>query len=124
MNNLLNLLLSALNQSMDTTMIVFYYCDVNYKFVKEFYPSNLTKSTKIIFGTYELTNYRLASRINDYITCIYDLIHNKLNKQFCIKKVNNGNNNPKYILDLLLGVISVSIQTMEIVDSLPKVTFD
>jgi predicted helicase len=32
--------------------------------------------------------------------------------------------NPRYILDLLLSVINVSVQTMDIVDGLPKVSFD
>jgi predicted helicase len=31
--------------------------------------------------------------------------------------------NPRYILDLLLSVINVSVQTMDIVNSLPKVEF-
>jgi len=31
--------------------------------------------------------------------------------------------NPRYILDLLLSIINVSVQTVEIVDSLPKVEF-
>ena len=32
--------------------------------------------------------------------------------------------NPRYILDLLLSIINVSVQTVEIVESLPKVKFD
>jgi predicted helicase len=32
--------------------------------------------------------------------------------------------NPRYILDLLLSVINVSIQTVEIVEGLPKLNFD
>lgn len=32
--------------------------------------------------------------------------------------------NPRYILDLLLSIINVSVQTVEIVKGLPKVTFD
>lgn len=32
--------------------------------------------------------------------------------------------NPRYILDLLLSVINVSIQTVDIVNALPKLTFD
>jgi predicted helicase len=32
--------------------------------------------------------------------------------------------NPRYILDLLLSVINVSVQTVDIVNGLPKVTFD
>jgi len=32
--------------------------------------------------------------------------------------------NPRYILDLLLSIINVSVQTVEIVDSLPKVKFE
>jgi predicted helicase len=31
--------------------------------------------------------------------------------------------NPRYILDLLLSVINVSVQTVDIVDSLPKLQF-
>ena len=31
--------------------------------------------------------------------------------------------NPKYILDLLLSIINVSVQTVEIVEGLPKVSF-
>ncbi len=44
--------------------------------------------------------------------------------------VNNPNDwatetgNPRYILDLLLSVINVSVQTVDIVNSLPNVTFD
>ena len=33
-------------------------------------------------------------------------------------------NHPRYILDLLLSVIALSVQTVEIVDSLPTVKFD
>lgn len=32
--------------------------------------------------------------------------------------------NPRYILDLLLSIISVSVQTVEIVENLPKITFE
>jgi len=32
--------------------------------------------------------------------------------------------NPRYILDLLLSVINVSVQTVEIVENLPKVKFE
>ena len=32
--------------------------------------------------------------------------------------------NPRYILDLLLSIINVSVQTVDIVNSLPKVTFE
>jgi predicted helicase len=32
--------------------------------------------------------------------------------------------NPRYILDLLLSIINVSVQTVEIVEGLPKVKFD
>lgn len=33
-------------------------------------------------------------------------------------------NNPRYILDLLLGIINVSIQTVDIVNNLPKLNFE
>ncbi len=32
--------------------------------------------------------------------------------------------NPRYILDLLLSIINVSVQTVEIVDNLPKISFE
>jgi predicted helicase len=32
--------------------------------------------------------------------------------------------NPRYILDLLLSIINVSVQTVEIVNGLPKVKFE
>jgi predicted helicase len=32
--------------------------------------------------------------------------------------------NPRYILDLLLSIINVSVQTVKIVNQLPKVKFD
>ena len=32
--------------------------------------------------------------------------------------------NPRYILDLLLSVINLSVQTVDIVNSLPKLTFE
>ena len=32
--------------------------------------------------------------------------------------------NPRYILDLLLSIINVSVQTVEIVEGLPKVEFE
>jgi predicted helicase len=32
--------------------------------------------------------------------------------------------NPRYILDLLLSVINVSVQTVEIVEGLPKLEFE
>ena len=44
--------------------------------------------------------------------------------------VNNPNdwaaehNNPKYIFDLLLSVINVSVKTVEIVKGLPKISFE
>jgi len=32
--------------------------------------------------------------------------------------------NPRYILDLLLSIINVSVQTVDIVNSLPKLEFE
>lgn len=32
--------------------------------------------------------------------------------------------NPRYILDLLLSIINVSVQTVDIVEGLPKVKFE
>ncbi len=35
-----------------------------------------------------------------------------------------GIGNPRYILDLLLSVINVSVQTVDIVSNLPRLTFE
>lgn len=32
--------------------------------------------------------------------------------------------NPRYILDLLLSIVNVSVQTVEIVEGMPKVKFE
>ena len=33
-------------------------------------------------------------------------------------------NQPRYILDLLLGIINLSVQTVDIVNTLPKIRFE
>ena len=57
-------------------------------------------------GRYEVTTHTESGIIND---------PNDWSKEV---------GNPRYILDLLLSIINVSVQTVEIVNSLPKVNFD
>ena len=52
----------------------------------------------------------------------------KIDKDSQIKNDPNDwaieHNNPRYILDLLLSVISLSVATVKIIKSLPKLTFE
>ncbi len=41
-----------------------------------------------------------------------------------IEKIPSLHGNPRYILDLILSVITVSLKTLEIVESLPEVDFE
>lgn len=57
-------------------------------------------------------------------------------ERYCVKQDGNSlirndandwsreHHNPRYILDLLLSVINVSVQTVDIVNALPKLKFD
>jgi predicted helicase len=91
------------------------------------------KSTIIYNSRIKITN--IPNEVSDYV------VNGKSSIEWIIERyqittnkdsgiVNNPNDwskecgNPRYILDLLLSVINVSVQTVEIVKNLPKLKFE
>ncbi len=72
--------------------------------------------------------YEYVVNGNSAIDWIMERYQVKIDKKSGIK--NDPNNwaeeagNPRYILDLLLSVINVSVQTVKIVEGLPKLKFE
>ena len=105
----------------------------NYEISKMRYKDKLLKD--VIIYNEDITISNIPSRAYDYkldgksaidwIVDRYEMTNNK-KTQIC----NNPNlwkethGNPRYILDLLLSIINVSIKTMDIVDSLPTIDWD
>lgn len=106
---------------------------LNYRVEKMRFPSKDDKS-KIIYSS-QITIENIPAEAYEYIVngksaieWIMERYQITTHKESGI--VNNPNdwakesNNPRYILDLLLSVINLSVQTVEIVKSLPKVDFE
>ncbi|WP_338814036.1 type ISP restriction/modification enzyme [Bernardetia sp. Wsw4-3y2] len=105
---------------------------INYKVKKMRFPKKDRKDT-IIYNS-QITIENIPLEAYDYVVngksaieWIMERYQIKTHKDSGI--VNDPNdwatevNNPKYILELLLSVINVSMQTVEIVKGLPKVSF-
>lgn len=84
----------------------------------------------------DITIRNIPLEAYDYVINSFPAIHHILDR-YCIRTdikgsgiVNDPNywaiehNNPRYILDLLLSVINLSMKTLEIVKNLPKLTYD
>lgn len=106
--------------------------EVNYKVKKMRFPKKDQKDT-IIYNS-QITIENIPLEAYDYIIngksaieWIMERYQITTHKESGI--INNPNdwanevNNPRYILELLLSVINVSLQTVEIVNELPKVSF-
>lgn len=105
---------------------------INYQVEKMRFPSKTDKS-KIIYNS-QITIENIPATAYEYV------INGKSAIEWIMERyaitthkdsgiTNNPNdwatehNNPRYILDLLLSVISLSVETVEIVNGLPKLTF-
>ncbi len=90
--------------------------------------STIIYNNKIKISEIPLESYEYVVNGKSAIEWILERYQITTNKDSGI--VNNPNDwaiengNPRYILDLLLSVINVSVQTVEIVRSLPKLKFD
>lgn len=90
--------------------------------------------TKIIYNSYirveniPLETYDYVVNGKSAIEWIIDRYQVKIDKKSQIKNDPNDwgleHNNPRYILDLLLSIITVSMETIRIVNNLPKLKFD
>lgn len=105
----------------------------NYTVTKMRYPSKEQRDT-IIFNT-DITIMNIPEKAYEYvingksaIAWIMERYQDKTDEKSGIR--NNPNDwgiehgNPRYILDLLLSVINVSVQTVDIINSLPEVDWD
>jgi predicted helicase len=106
---------------------------INYKVQKMRFPKKDQKDT-IIFNS-QITIENIPAKAYEYVVngksaieWIMERYQVKTDPKSGIK--NDPNDwakevgNPKYILDLLLSIINVSVQTVDIVSSLPKLEFD
>lgn len=106
---------------------------INYKVQKMRFPKKDQKDT--IIYNHQITISEIPLKAYDYIVngksaieWIMERYQITTHKESGI--VNNPNDwadevgNPRYILDLLLSIINVSVQTVDIVNSLPTLNFD
>lgn len=97
------------------------------KFVKKDDKSTIIYNDQITIQNIPEKAYEYVINGKSAIEWILDRYQIKTDKASGI--VNDPNNwakevgNPRYILDLLLSVINVSVQTVDIVNNLPKLTF-
>lgn len=107
--------------------------DINYQVVKMKFPSKNQKDT-IIYNS-QITISEIPEKAYEYVVNGKSAIEWIMERyQITTHKdsgiTNNPNDwatevgNPRYILDLLLSIINVSVQTVDIVNSLPKLKFE
>lgn len=105
----------------------------HYRVSKMRFPSKDDRSTILYNGNVRIDN--IPAKAYGYIVNGKSAIEWVM-ERYCIKQdpdsliVNDANdwarehNQPRYILDLLLSVINLSVQTVDIVNALPKLKFD
>ena len=107
--------------------------EINYDVVKMRFPKKGEKDTIIYNNQITITN--IPEKAYDYVVNGKSAIEWIMERyQITTHKdsgiTNNPNDwskevgNPKYILDLLLSIINVSVQTVDIVEGLPKLKFE
>ncbi len=97
------------------------------KFVKKDDKSTIIYNPKIKISNIPLEAYDYVINGKSAIEWIMDRYQVKIDKKSLIKNDPNDwaeeHNKPKYILDLLLSIITVSLETNRIVKGLPKLKF-
>lgn len=105
----------------------------HFQVTKMRFPSKDDKSTIIYNGNVRINN--IPAKAYEYVVNGKSAIEWVMDR-YCVKQdpdsliVNDANDwsrehdNPTYILDLLLSVINLSVQTVDIVNTLPRLTFD
>jgi predicted helicase len=98
------------------------------RFPKKGQQDTIIYNSKIVISNIPAKAYEYVVNGKSAIEWIMERYAITINKESGIK--NDPNDwakevgNPRYILDLLLSVINVSVQTVEIVEGLPKVKFE
>ncbi|WP_374443025.1 DEAD/DEAH box helicase [Epilithonimonas sp.] len=106
---------------------------LNYRVEKMRFPKKGQKDT-IIYNS-QITIENIPAKAYEYVVNGKSAIEWIMERYQITKHKDSGitNNpndwskevgNPKYILDLLLSIINVSVQTVDIVDNLPKINFE
>lgn len=104
-----------------------------YKVTKLRFPKKDQKGTILYNSRVKINNipekaYEYVVNGKSAIDWIIDRYQVKVDKKSCIKNDPNDWSkevgNPRYILDLILSVINVSVQTVDIVKDLPKLEFE
>ena len=105
----------------------------HFQVTKMRFPSKDDKSTIIYNGNVRIDN--IPEKAYEYVVNGKSAIEWVMDR-YCVKQdpdsliVNDANDwsrehdNPTYIIDLLLSVINLSVQTVDIVNALPKLTFE
>ncbi len=105
-----------------------FYTVEKLRFPKKDQKDTIIYNSKISISNIPAQTYEYVVNGKSAIEWIMERYQVKTNEDSGI--TNNPNDwatevgNPRYILDLLLSVINVSVQTVEIVNSLPKVKFE
>jgi len=98
------------------------------RFSKKDQKDTIIYNSKIIISNIPVKAYEYVINGKSAIEWIMERYQMTTNKDSGIK--NNPNDwadetgNPKYIFDLLLSIINVSVQSVDIIKSLPKLTFN
>jgi len=104
-----------------------YYIVDKMRFPKKDQKDTIIYNNKITISNIPIKAYNYIVNGKSAIEWIMERYQISTNKENGI--INNPNDwaaevgNPRYILDLLLSIINVSVQTVDIVNSLPKVNF-
>jgi predicted helicase len=98
------------------------------RFPKKDQKDTIIYNSQIIISNIPATAYEYVVNGKSAIEWIMERYQVTVHKESGIKNDPNDwakeTNKPRYILDLLLSIINVSMQTVEIVNNLPKVKFD
>lgn len=104
-----------------------YYTVEKIRYPKKGQTDNIIYNGKIIISNIPAKAYHYVVNGKSAIDWIMERYQVTVHKDSGIKNDPNDwaieNNQPRYILDLLLSIINVSVQTVEIVEGLPKVKF-
>ena len=105
-----------------------YYRVQKLKFPKKDQKDKIIYNSRIIIKNIPEKAYDYIVNGKSAIEWILDRYQVKIDKKSGIKNDPNDwskeVNNPKYILDLLLSVINVSVQTVDIVEGMPELKFE